>query len=111
MTLCVVRTDGLCRVVLILAVAAFDGVEEFGGVVADAVFEDDFDFFDVVDVGGGVAVDDDEVGVLAYGYAAYGRLLAFVDGAVESGDFDGFEWSEAVGVDEEFNFALVAEAG
>jgi hypothetical protein len=44
---------------LVLAVAAFDGVEEFGGIVAYAVFEDDFDFFDVVDVGGGVAVDDD----------------------------------------------------
>jgi hypothetical protein len=44
---------------LVLAVAAFDGVEEFCGVVADAVLEDDFDFFDVVDVGGGVAVDDD----------------------------------------------------
>ena len=59
----------------VLAVAAFDGVEEFGGVVADAVFEDDFDFFDVVDVGGGVAVDDDEVGVFAGGDAADGRLL------------------------------------
>lgn len=57
---------------LVLAVAAFDGVEEFGGVVADAVFEDDFDFFDVVDVGGGVAVDDDEVGVFAWGDAADG---------------------------------------
>ena len=61
---------------LVLAVAAFDGVEEFGGVVADAVFEDDFDFFDVVDVGGGVAVDDDEVGVFAGGDGADGGLFA-----------------------------------
>src|SRR5258707_360697 len=52
---------------LVLAVAAFDTVEEFGGVVAYAVFEDDLYFFYVVDVGGGVAVDDDEVGVLARG--------------------------------------------
>jgi hypothetical protein len=57
---------------LVLAVAAFDGVEEFGGVVAYAVFEDDFDFFDVVDVGGRVAVDDDEVGVFAGGDGADG---------------------------------------
>ena len=95
----------------VLAVAAFDGVEEFGGVVAYAVFEDDFDFFDVVDVGGGVAVDDDEVGVLAGGDGADGCLLAEVGGSVEGGDFDGFEGGEAVGVDEEFDLALVAEAG
>src|SRR5437868_5000029 len=30
---------------LVLAVAAFDGVEEFGGVVAYSIFEDDFYFF------------------------------------------------------------------
>ena len=99
-----------CFCALVLAVAAFDGVEEFGGVVADAVFEDDFDFFDVVDVGCGVAVEDDEVGVFARGNAADGGLFAHVGGAVEGGDFDGLEWSEAVGVDEEFDFALIAEA-
>src|SRR5271170_291371 len=96
---------------LILSVAAFDGVEEFGGVVADAVFEDDLYFFYVVDVGGGVAVDDDEVGVFAGGYAADGCLFAHVGCAVEGADLDGFEWGEAIGVDEEFYFALVAEAG
>src|SRR5260370_41131245 len=61
---------------LVLAVAGFDGVEEFGGVVADAVFEDDFYFFYVGDVGGGVAVDDDEVGVFAGGDGADFGLLA-----------------------------------
>jgi hypothetical protein len=95
----------------VLAVAAFDGVEEFGGVVAYAVFEDDFDFFNVVDVGGGVAVDDDEVGVFAGGDGADGRLLAHVGRAVQGRDFDGFEWGEAAGFNEEFNFALVSEAG
>lgn len=64
--------DSILRCDSVLAVAAFDGVQEFGGVVAYAVFEDDFYFFDIVDVGGGVAVDDDEVGVFAGGDAADG---------------------------------------
>ena len=38
-------------------------------------------------------------------------LLAQVGGAVEGADLDGFDGGEAVGVDEEFDFALVAEAG
>ena len=94
-------------------VAAFDGElpKQFGGVVAYAVFEDNLYFFYVIDVDGGVAVDDDEVGVFANGYAADGGLFAFVGGAVEGSDFDGFERGEAAGVDEELDFALVAEAG
>src|SRR5580692_10857494 len=89
---------------LVLAVAAFDAFEEFGGVVAYAVFEDDFDFFYVVNVGGGVAVDDDKVGVFAGGDGADLGLLAEVGGAVEGADLYGFDGGEAVGVDEEFDF-------
>ena len=39
------------------------------------------------------------------------RLLAEVGGAVEGADFYGFDGGEAVGVDEELDLALVAEAG
>src|SRR5258705_8557342 len=96
---------------LVLAVAAFDGVEEFGGVVAYAVFEDDLYLFYVGDVGGGVAIDDDEVCVFAGGDRADLGLLTEVGGAVEGADLDGFDGGEAVGVDEELDLALVAEAG
>jgi len=58
----------------------------------------------------GVAVDDDEVGVLAGGDAADGGGVAHVGGAVEGGDVDGFEGGET-GFDEELDFALIAEAG
>src|SRR5438270_6377110 len=86
----------------VLAVAAFDAFEEFGGVVAYAVFEDDFYFFYVVDVGGGVAVDDDQVCVFAWGDGADGGLFAHVGGSVEGADLDGFDGCEAVGIHEEF---------
>ena len=94
-----------------MAVTALDALEEFRGVVADAVLEHDLYFFDVVDVDGGVAVDDDQVGVFALCDASDGCLLAFVGRAVKGGDLDGFDGGEAAGVDEKFDFTLVAEAG
>ena len=92
-----------------MAVPALDRVEEFSGVVADTVLEDDFDLFNVVDVDGRVAVDDNEISVFSGCDGADGLLPAEIDRAVERGDPDGLEWRESVGIDQEFDLALVAE--
>src|ERR1700761_1653200 len=94
----------------VLAVAAFHGVEEFLGVKRDAVFEDEFGVFDVVDVFAGVAGDDDEVGVFADGDGADVIGAPFEGGSVEGADFYGFKWGEA-GFDEELELALVGVTG
>src|SRR5580698_9380578 len=94
----------------VLAVAALDGVEEFGGVVAYSIFEYDLYVFDVGDFGAGVTFDDDEIGVFAGSDGADVGLLIKVDGSVEGGDLDGFDGSEA-SLDEELDLALVAVAG
>jgi hypothetical protein len=44
---------------------AADGIDEFRGVVADAVLEDEVHLFDVFNVGGGVALQHHDVGHFA----------------------------------------------
>ncbi len=74
---------------------AADGVEKFGGVVADAGFEDVGHFADIGDLGGGVAVNDDEVCLFAGGDRADAVLPAEEFGGVGRGDPDGFDRGEA----------------
>ncbi len=81
---------------LALADEGADGLEEFGRVVADAVLGDGL--FDVGDVDGGVAVDEDEVGLLAGGDGADAVRLAQEPSSVLYLDVDGFDGGE-VGFD------------
>src|ERR1700733_8408671 len=71
------------------------GADEGGGVVTDAVLEDDFGFFDVLDFLGRIAGEDDEVGGFAGFDGPDGGFLAHVACAVEGGDLDGFDGGEA----------------
>jgi len=100
----------MAGMVSILAIASFYRFEELRCVEAEAVFEDEDYVFYVVDPGAGVALDDDEVSVLAYCDGADLLVAAEVLRAVEGCDLDGFDGREA-GLDEEFDLALVAEAG
>src|ERR1041384_6544061 len=94
----------------VLAVAGFDRGEQLLGVEADAVLEHDLDVLDVLDPGRRIALDHDEVGVLADRDAADPVLAAEVDRAVERRDLDRLDRREP-GLDEELDLALVAEAG
>src|SRR5205823_14709453 len=72
----------------VLAEPPLHRLEQLRGVVADAVLEHDPDVLDIADPARRVALDDDEVGVLAAGDAADAILLAGIDRAVERGDLD-----------------------
>jgi hypothetical protein len=54
----------------VFAVAATDGVEQLGRVVPYTILEDDFDVFDVGDLLGRIAFDDNQVGVFSGGDGA-----------------------------------------
>ena len=66
-----------------LAAHAFDQLLR---VVADAVFEDGVDIFDIFDVGRRVALDENEVCLFAFCDGADAILAAEVDRAIFGGD-------------------------
>src|SRR5437899_1725545 len=68
---------------------------EFLRVVTDAVFEDDLNFFDVIDVLGRVTIDDDEVCLLSFCDCADAIQLAQKLSTVRSRNMDGFQWCES----------------
>src|SRR5262249_19753851 len=87
---------------------ACDGVDEFLGVVSDAVFEDEVDVFDLGDFGAGIAFDDHNVSALT-GFERTDALgFAEILRAIQSLDADGFERSET-GFDEKLDVALITE--
>src|SRR5512133_3782603 len=89
---------------------SFYGFEQLGRVVRDAVLEDELHFANIGDPVGGVAVDDDEVGMLAGGDRADAVLLAEELRAVGRGDPDGFDGRESA-FDEELDVAEIGETG
>lgn len=53
------RVSGFCH--LAQAYQALYGIDQFGGIVADAILEDEFHFLDLSDVGRWVALEDDKI--------------------------------------------------
>src|ERR1041385_1603575 len=94
----------------VLSVAPPDRREELLRIEANAVLEHDLDVLDVGDPGRRVALDHDQVGVLADGDAADAVLAAEVLRAVERRDLDRLDRREPA-LDQELDLALVAEAG
>lgn len=78
------------------------------GVVGDAVFEDEFDVFEVGDFLARIAVDDDEVGVFAGLECADAVSFAEEFGSILRSDVDGFERAEA-GFHEQLGLPLIAK--
>ena len=62
---------------------ATHGIDEFRGVVADAVLEDHVNLFDVFNVGGGISLQHDDVGCFAGSQRAN-----FVELAEDSAPFE-----------------------
>src|SRR5439155_5528184 len=75
---------------------------------ADAILEDNFHLFDVLDVRSGIAVNDDQVRSLASGNGADAIRLAEELRSVRCDDADGFNGRES-GFNEQLRLALVAE--
>src|SRR5580700_6165346 len=87
-----------------------DGLDQFVGIVAYAVFENNFYVADVGDFRGGVALDDDQVR-LFIGRDGAGAGVGFQPfRAVQGGDLDGFDGGE-FGFNQEFQVAEIAEPG
>src|SRR5262245_6823681 len=105
----VIRRMEVQRVITHLSEAdlAADGEDEFGGIVSDSVFEDDFDIFDVGDFRGWVAGHDNDVGSLTDGDGADAAVFLQEDRSVFGGDVNSFDGGEAT-FDEELDFALIA---
>src|SRR6266849_5328366 len=94
----------------VLPVPAPNRIKQFVGVVADAVFENDFDFLNIRNLLGRIALDHDQVCILSSCDRADLTLSAQVGGAVQSGDLDRFDGRES-GFDQQFSLALISEAG
>src|SRR5579885_3381450 len=89
---------------------SFDGFDELGGIVSDPIFENGFDVFDVVDVFRRIALDNDEIGLLAGSDRADVVEFSQILRAVGRSDMDCFDRSESR-FDEQFDFALIPETG
>ena len=74
---------------------SFHRIDEFGGVVADAILEDHLDVFNVLDIGRRVALQNDDVGRFAHCKRADFIQLAEKLSAIGRGDVNGFDWREA----------------
>src|SRR6185295_9402658 len=78
----VARTRSACWERSVLAIPLLHRFEQLRGIEADSVLPYDLDVLDVGDPGRRVALDQDQVGVLADLDAADALLLAEVDRAV-----------------------------
>src|SRR5712692_10866492 len=87
-----------------------DRLDQLRRIITDAIFENEFDFFDVRDIGGGVAVNHHNVRGLSGGERADTVQFAEELRAVGRSNVDGFERREAR-FHQHLDFALVAESG
>src|SRR5437016_11688060 len=72
-----------------------DRFDQLGSVIADSVFEDDLDIFNIFNFVGRVAFNDDQVGLLARANCADALSFAEILRAVGRGNVDSFERSES----------------
>src|SRR5438874_2432809 len=81
------NSDNAAKMVrLILTIMALYGIEQLFRVVSSAVFEDDFNVFDIRNVSGRIAFYHDEVGILSNGDRSNLFLTSEKNRAVQSGD-------------------------
>ena len=83
-------------------------LDQFVRVIADSVLEHRLDVLDVFDLLGGIALDQNEVRILAGCEGTDAILLAEIGRAIRGPDLDGFNRGES-GFDQQFYFALIAE--
>src|SRR4029453_6016923 len=88
----------------------FDRIDQRHGIEANALLEYELHFADIRDGGGRVAVDDNQIGLLAGGESADAIVASKILRAVERADRYGLERCES-GLDEELELPLVRVAG
>src|ERR1700736_6657242 len=87
---------------------ALDGIEQLLGVIPGAVFEGDFDVFDIRDASGRIAFHDYQVRVVPDRNRADLILAAEKDSTVQSRDPNRLDRCKP-GLDEQFDLTLIAK--